>query len=110
MYDVRNSQGYSSLNKKFLTQENEDGSPDPQTLTSPNAVSELKPVKRRRKKPPSSSQCDPEDIKPPYSYITLIAMAITSTQKCNQTRQQLMVIFCISVNKCCTFSQGSSSH
>lgn len=38
------------------------------------------PKKRNRKKANSTSQCNQDDIKPPYSYIALIAMAISQSQ------------------------------
>lgn len=37
------------------------------------------PKKRNRKKANSTSQCNQDDIKPPYSYIALIAMAISQS-------------------------------
>lgn len=59
----------------------EDGSPNQQTSKSPTSTSESKSTskKRSRKKAASTSQCNQDDIKPPYSYIALIAMAISQS-------------------------------
>lgn len=48
------------------------------TLTS-EAQQKTTPKKRNRKKANSTSQCNQDDIKPPYSYIALIAMAISQS-------------------------------
>jgi hypothetical protein len=75
-------------------QSNEDERPDKDTTTSSsttdsstssNNTSEtetqqkLTTKKRNRKKANSTSQCNQDDIKPPYSYIALIAMAISQS-------------------------------
>ena len=47
--------------------------------TETTSASKSKKSSRSRKKAASTSQCNQDDIKPPYSYIALIAMAISQS-------------------------------
>ena len=62
-------------------EDEEAASPDPRSSASPTEATESKTAskKRSRKKAASTSQCNQDDIKPPYSYIALIAMAISQS-------------------------------
>ena len=54
-------------------------STDSSASTETNETSKPPTKKRNRKKANSTSQCNQDDIKPPYSYIALIAMAISQS-------------------------------
>lgn len=68
----QNEKNSSSITSSTESSTSTNGSENSET-------SKPQPKKRNRKKANSTSQCNQDDIKPPYSYIALIAMAISQS-------------------------------